>query len=405
MSALRIVATELAPKALGPYSQAIVANGFIYTAGQIALDPKTMEVVKGGVKSETLQVFTNLKYVLEEAGSSLSQVIKSTVFLRDMNDFGAMNEVYAEAFGDHKPARSTIQVARLPKDVAVEIELRSIVTFYHSSFSSISKSYYDPPPNIPTLADFFVRRIRVADEIHGNQLGVFIQKAAKVSDSYARLLLLNSRKNVHKIREHGIKSPPFVQVYGTAHARFVDLHQNGILHAGDIVEIRLISSTAKSVGWVKGEKLKPSIGVILEEFMESNVKDNTNDNLRRIGENKKSSELIPPKFVAKSFLTTIRNSIVYRDDDILVLNKPNEVHLYRPQNDLNTKFISKKRSNEKFEVIASILEVCSDLQFGKKGSPIIVSELDHRVSGAVILARNQQSYDKLLNQKSTIIYK
>lgn len=118
-----IVATESAPKAIGPYSQATIVNGFIYTAGQIALDPATMEIVRGGIKEQTERVMENLKQVLQAAGSDLSKVVKTTVFLVDMADFTAMNEVYAAAFGSHKPARSTVAVSGLPRAVRVEIEV------------------------------------------------------------------------------------------------------------------------------------------------------------------------------------------------------------------------------------------------------------------------------------------
>ena len=117
------IATQHAPGAIGPYSQAIVANGFIYTAGQIALDPATGQVVEGGITEQTTRVMANLKAVLEAAGSSFSQVVKTTVFLMDMADFTAMNEVYGKAFGDHKPARSTVAVSGLPRGVRVEIEV------------------------------------------------------------------------------------------------------------------------------------------------------------------------------------------------------------------------------------------------------------------------------------------
>jgi len=120
------IATQHAPGAIGPYSQAIVANGFIYTAGQIALDPATGQVVEGGIAEQTTRVMANLKAVLEAAGSSFSQVVKTTVFLMDMADFTAMNEVYAKAFGDHKPARSTVAVSGLPRGVRVEIEVVAV---------------------------------------------------------------------------------------------------------------------------------------------------------------------------------------------------------------------------------------------------------------------------------------
>lgn len=120
------VATQHAPGAIGPYSQAIVANGFIYTAGQIALDPATGQVVDGGITEQTERVMANLKAVLDAAGSSFGQVVKTTVFLLDMADFGEMNAVYAKAFGDHKPARSTVAVSGLPRGVRVEIEMVAI---------------------------------------------------------------------------------------------------------------------------------------------------------------------------------------------------------------------------------------------------------------------------------------
>lgn len=121
--ALEFVSTDQAPAAIGPYSQAVVSQGFIYTAGQIALDPATMEVVGGDVGAQTRRVMENLRAILAAAGSDFSLVVKTTVFLRDMADFGAMNEVYAAAFGSHRPARSTVAAAGLPRDVRVEIEL------------------------------------------------------------------------------------------------------------------------------------------------------------------------------------------------------------------------------------------------------------------------------------------
>ena len=119
----QIVATEHAPKAIGPYSQAIIANGFIYSAGQIALNPATMEIVGGGIREQTERVLQNLEAVLAGAGSSMQKVVKTTVFLVDMQDFTAMNEIYAKHFGDHKPARSTVAVSGLPRGVRVEIEV------------------------------------------------------------------------------------------------------------------------------------------------------------------------------------------------------------------------------------------------------------------------------------------
>ena len=119
---MQVVATEQAPKAIGPYSQAIVIDQMVYTAGQIGLDPKTMEIVPGGVAEQADRVLKNLAAVLEGAGSSLANVAKTTVFLVDMADFQAMNEVYQRHFGTHRPARSTVAVAQLPKGGRVEIE-------------------------------------------------------------------------------------------------------------------------------------------------------------------------------------------------------------------------------------------------------------------------------------------
>jgi 2-iminobutanoate/2-iminopropanoate deaminase len=121
--AIKFVSTDHAPKAIGPYSQATVANGLIYTAGQIALDPATMNVVEGDVKAQTERVMANLQGVLKAAGSDLSKVVKTTVFLATMDDFAAMNEVYAKWFGEHRPARSTVAAAGLPRAVRVEIEV------------------------------------------------------------------------------------------------------------------------------------------------------------------------------------------------------------------------------------------------------------------------------------------
>ena len=120
---MRFVATDAAPKAIGPYSQGTIANGFLYTAGQIALDPGTMQVTDEGITAQTEQVMRNLAAILSAAGTDFSRVVKTTVFLVDMADFQAMNEVYARAFGDHRPARSTVAVSGLPKGVRVEIEL------------------------------------------------------------------------------------------------------------------------------------------------------------------------------------------------------------------------------------------------------------------------------------------
>jgi 2-iminobutanoate/2-iminopropanoate deaminase len=123
MGSLRSIATPAAPAAIGPYSQAVVANGLVYTAGQIALDPRTMELIQGDVGLQTAQVFANLRAVLAAAGSGLDRVVKATVFLADMADFPAMNDVYAREFGDHRPARSTVAAKTLPKNAQVEIDL------------------------------------------------------------------------------------------------------------------------------------------------------------------------------------------------------------------------------------------------------------------------------------------
>ncbi|KAI9302756.1 endoribonuclease L-PSP [Cunninghamella echinulata] len=122
MSTLTRVQTTKAPAAIGPYAQAIKVNGMVYTSGSLPVVPETGNVVDGGITEQTHQSLTNMSEVLKEAGSNLNNVIKTTVFLKDMNDFTAMNEVYAKYFEKHQPARSCVQVARLPKDVAVEIE-------------------------------------------------------------------------------------------------------------------------------------------------------------------------------------------------------------------------------------------------------------------------------------------
>jgi 2-iminobutanoate/2-iminopropanoate deaminase len=119
---LKTVVTDLAPKAIGPYSQGIVAGGFLFTAGQIALDPETGQVIKGDVKAQTERVLANLAGVLGSVGASWRHVVKTTVFLHDMNDFPAVNETYARILGDARPARSTVQVSGLPRGVLVEID-------------------------------------------------------------------------------------------------------------------------------------------------------------------------------------------------------------------------------------------------------------------------------------------
>jgi 2-iminobutanoate/2-iminopropanoate deaminase len=118
-----IIATTKAPAAIGPYSQAVKLGNMIYTSGMIPLMPETMQIVEGGVQQQTRQVLENLKELLGSADSSLDKVIKTTVFIKDMNDFPKINEVYAEYFTSNQPARSTVEVARLPKDVLVEIEV------------------------------------------------------------------------------------------------------------------------------------------------------------------------------------------------------------------------------------------------------------------------------------------
>ena len=124
---LTVVHTKQAPDAIGPYSQAVVANGMVFTAGQIALDPATMQIVEGDVRAQAEQVMKNLAAVLTEAGASWSSVVKTTIFLRDMADFQAVNEVYGRALGESRPARSTVAVAGLPRDVRVEIEVVALV--------------------------------------------------------------------------------------------------------------------------------------------------------------------------------------------------------------------------------------------------------------------------------------
>jgi len=120
------VFTEAAPKAIGPYSQAIKVGGFIFTAGQGGMDPKTGEIVTGGIEAETRQVLTNIKNILEAAGSSMDLVVKTTVYLRDMQDFAVMNGVYATFFPTNPPARTTVQAAALPRGIAVEIDTVAI---------------------------------------------------------------------------------------------------------------------------------------------------------------------------------------------------------------------------------------------------------------------------------------
>ena len=118
-----VISTNDGPRAIGPYSQAIRANGFVFVSGQVAIDPASQQVISGDVAAQTDRVLKNLSGILKAAGSGLEKVVRSTVFLRNMNDFGAMNEVYGKYFSSAPPARSTVEVARLPKDVLVEIDV------------------------------------------------------------------------------------------------------------------------------------------------------------------------------------------------------------------------------------------------------------------------------------------
>jgi len=118
-----VIATKDAPQAIGPYSQAIRANGFVFVSGQVAIDPATQQVIGGDVTAQTDRVMKNLSAILTAAGSSLGQVVRATVFLKNMSDFAAMNEVYGKYFNSAPPARSTVEVARLPKDVLIEIDV------------------------------------------------------------------------------------------------------------------------------------------------------------------------------------------------------------------------------------------------------------------------------------------
>jgi len=120
---LKIVQTDKAPAAIGPYSQGVVANGFLFTAGQIALDPATGQVTPGDVRAQTDRVMANLAAVLATVGAAWKDVVKTTIFLHDMNDFPIVNEVYGKTLGDARPARSTVQVSALPRGVLVEIEM------------------------------------------------------------------------------------------------------------------------------------------------------------------------------------------------------------------------------------------------------------------------------------------
>jgi 2-iminobutanoate/2-iminopropanoate deaminase len=122
-----VISTPNAPKAIGPYSQAIRANGFVFTSGQVAIDPTTQQIIEGDIAAQTDRVIKNLSGVLAAAGSSLDKVVRSTVFLKNMSEFAAMNEVYGKHFTGSPPARSTVEVARLPKDALVEIDVIALV--------------------------------------------------------------------------------------------------------------------------------------------------------------------------------------------------------------------------------------------------------------------------------------
>jgi len=128
MANKKVITTDKAPKPIGPYSAGVRVGDLVFTAGQIGLDPLTGEVVPGGIQAETRQVIRNLQGVLEATGSSLQEIVKTTVFLRDMNDFAQMNTIYAEFFSQDYPARSTVQVSALPKGVAVEIEAIALIS-------------------------------------------------------------------------------------------------------------------------------------------------------------------------------------------------------------------------------------------------------------------------------------
>lgn len=119
---LETITTEKAPQAIGPYSQAVKANGFVYVSGQIPIDPASGQLLTGSLTEQTRQVMTNIASILESAGASLDTVLKTTIYLKDMNDFDEVNKVYGEFFPNHKPARATVQVARLPKDVSIEVD-------------------------------------------------------------------------------------------------------------------------------------------------------------------------------------------------------------------------------------------------------------------------------------------
>lgn len=119
---MKIINTKKAPAAIGPYSQGVKVDNLLFVSGQMPLDPDTMEIVPGNIQDQTKRAIENLKAILEDAGLTLNDVVKTTVFVKDMNEFGSINEIYANYFTEHKPARACVEVARLPKDVGVEIE-------------------------------------------------------------------------------------------------------------------------------------------------------------------------------------------------------------------------------------------------------------------------------------------
>jgi 2-iminobutanoate/2-iminopropanoate deaminase len=123
----KIISTDRAPKAIGPYSQAVVVNGLAFLSGQIPLDPETNQIVEGDIVAQTVRVLENLKIVLEACGSSLEQVVKTTIFVKDLGEFAKLNETYSRYFPENPPARATVEAARLPRDVRVEIECVAIV--------------------------------------------------------------------------------------------------------------------------------------------------------------------------------------------------------------------------------------------------------------------------------------
>ena len=125
----QVIHTDNAPAAIGPYSQAIKAGNMLFVSGQVPFVPETMEIVEGDVQAQTRQSLTNVQAILKEAGADFSDVVKTTVFIKDMNEFAQINEVYGEFFGENKPARACVEVARLPKDVKVEIEVIAVVSY------------------------------------------------------------------------------------------------------------------------------------------------------------------------------------------------------------------------------------------------------------------------------------